>query len=302
MYFGYRALVAAALALPLAYAVGVVMGGHPDGDARLFEPGGMVLLDVLERLEGTLPALTMQAALVTTVAAFVGLAPLLGLMVAMASEPDVGARRILRRVVSLFGTFALVHGLASAATVGLGALSVGLVDTALGRVAWSGPENRDVAHAGALALGAFVAMILGVLHDVARAIVVRRGYGLYDTLACTLRLAKKRGWVAVLLYAARAVPATAVLALALFGTARMPRVSTSAIASTLVVGQGALLVVVALRASWLAAAMRLVDRFLDDETRAWQAEQQLEVGRGPTSGETPGALPSPPRTSLDTSP
>lgn len=285
-YFVYRAIVAGALALPLAYAVGVVMGDQPEGDARLFEPTGMMLLDVLTNLEGTRPALTMQAALVMGCAAIVGLGPLLVLMVAIAADESVGLRRVLRRAVTLLGTFSLLYGLASAATVGLGALTVGFVDMALGRVAWSGPENRDVAHAGALALGAFVALLLGVFHDVARAITVRRGYGLYDTLACTLRLAKKRALTTFAAYFARALPAAVVVVGTLVVTANAPRVSPTSVLLTLLAGQAALCVAVALRASWLAAAMRLGDRFIDDEARAWEEEQRLARPSELTSGDT----------------
>lgn len=288
-YFVYRALVAGALALPLAYAVGAVMGHQPEGDARLFEPTGMVLLDVLAHLEATRPALTMQAALVMGCAAILGLGPLLILMVALAAEPSVGLRRVLRRCVTLLGTFSLLYGLASMATVGLGALTVGFLDLALGRVAWSGPENRDVAHAGALALGGVVALLFGVFHDVARAIAVRRGFGLYDTVACTLRLVKKRGLTVLGTYLVRALPAALVVLGTLVATANAPRISSTSVGLALLAGQAALLVAVALRASWLAAAMRLSDRFIEDESRAWDEEQRLaSLAPELTSGDTPG--------------
>jgi hypothetical protein len=290
-YFAYRALVAAALALPLAYAVGVVMGDQPEGDARLFEPTGMVLLDVLTNLEATRPALTMQAALVMACAAIVGLGPLLILMVALAADPGVGLRRVLRRAVTLLGTLSLLYGLAAAATVALVGLTVGFTDMVLGRVAWSGPENRDVAHAGALALGAVVALLFGVFHDIARAIAVRRGFALYDTISCTLRLAKKRGLTTLATYFARAFPAALVVVGTLLATANTPRVSSLSVALTLLAGQAALLVAVALRASWLAAAMRLCDRFIDDEARAWEEEQRLAAPALLTSGDARDAPP-----------
>ncbi len=278
-YYLYRAVAGGIMALPLAMAAGTLVGPWPRGDVVLFDPGGVRLLGVLRRLEPAATALGTHAATTLVLASVIGLVPLTALMEGLGAEGPLKMRALGSRVGERIGPFAVLFGIATVAEVAVGLLAMTVADVVTSRVAWSGPENRDLALLTARIVGVLSVLAVGLLHDVARAFTVRKGLGFYTATSCALRLLRRRPFAATGAYLIRALPAAMLVIAALTWGNALPRTTTFELGTTIVLGQLSLFAAAALRASWLAAAMRITDRFFEDEARAWRAEAASETER-----------------------
>lgn len=256
-FWAWQAAVALVAAWPGASLVRAAYGGDPRGDAPLWEPGGSELLDFLWRNAGAAGAAADGALLVVLVGVGVGLVAIAGLMVAL--ERPAGRRALPRTLLATLAclpAFVRCAGLflaAQAATLGAGAflgmLAEGWTRSRLGE----GPAQVLGLGVGSAFLLATAA--LGVMHDLARAVVV-------------VNREKALGGVAGALRLYRAAPGRLTWAWAWrTGVSMGPVAVAGAVASSTGAGGGALVLVaaahqgaalgrVALRASWLAFALR----------------------------------------------
>lgn len=249
---------------PAAAFVGATYGAGPRGDGPLWAAGGHDLLDLLWHGARGLAPVTSAAEIAIGTAAVVGLLPMAAVMVAMAYatrdrrspglvDSIVGAARAMPSLLWLL----VAVGVAQAATVGLGVL------IAAGAQAWlSDSWGEARAERVGVALGLVFVLIasgLGVVHDLARATVIR---------------SRATGWRAVVL-GARAfghAPLPIWWSWAWRGLASLAPLLAVAAAATRIGGrggaalillaslhQGVVLSRIALRASWLAHALRTVD-------------------------------------------
>jgi hypothetical protein len=258
----------AQLALGLAYAwpaagfARQTYGSSPSGDAALFEGGGLALSDLL-RHEVLQPA--AAAAFVVMVAGMVlGLLPLGALLASIAhttparSAPPM--RRAAQRAVEAFGPLFALLLLGVGLQVSLAAVAIGSGQkVAAARALVAGDRNADELGI-ALSLMLLVPVALtGVVHDLARAAVVRYRIGAFDALRIGLKtfaaspvgLAWSWGWRALVAL----VPVIAATAVA----TRLGGRGGGVLAALFGVHQAVLLARGALRASWLARALRAVD-------------------------------------------
>jgi hypothetical protein len=215
-YFAARVAVGAVVALPLASAVGAITGGLPRGDAALWEPGGVMLLETGRLLEPMAAGIARSSAAFLLVGLFALLLPLGALVASFGPAPPAGprrrppARQLLGRAGESWGTLCLTQGI-----VLLGqALLLGLFDLVgrlLARSLELGYEGQQLTELAVLAVGLGAAWVLGLAQDVARIAVVQHRRGLLGALEVTRRVLGSGFWRVLLGGAWRGVLAAAML-------------------------------------------------------------------------------------------
>jgi hypothetical protein len=258
--WAWQAGVALVASWPAASLLRAAYGADPRGDAALWASEGRALLDLFWRGSPGVTAAVDGALLVLLAGALGGLAVLAALMTILA-HPQ-GPRSLPRavhgsvRALPAFVACGIVVGASQAAVLGAGAfcgvLSEGWAHAGLGEA----PAEAIGVAAGlpfaALAVG------LGVAHDLARAAVIaRRTTGLRGLVvgfrtfrAAPLALSWSWGW--------RAAASLAPVALASGLAGRLGGRGGPALLVLAAAHQGVVLSRVALRASWLARALRAV--------------------------------------------
>jgi hypothetical protein len=252
-----RLLGGLCLAMPLASLVSESgIGQRWEGDRALFEGGGYLLLEVL-RLHGA-----------AVLAAARGLVPVLllgllltslgnaALLVALNTEgrlrwPSWSAAALER--LPALGALAVATTLAQGLLVFAAALlSSGLPDP-LAR-----PQQATALQAALWLAALLLAGALGGFGDVAKAALVRHDSGLRGALERALQAVRTRPFFCLLGWVPFAVPlvASALGAAWLTGVLDVARPGAWRVAVVFMVHQGVILVAVACRAAWFAAALR----------------------------------------------
>jgi hypothetical protein len=255
---------------PAVALVRAAYGRHPDADAPLWAPGSLPLLGLLSRETNGVRAATTTAAVVLLFGAVVGLVPLAALMISIGTATPKGrgiglprtierALRVFRPLAVLLVIVSILQGIVAATAFLLGESTQSWITPSLGEA---------LAQQLAIGVGATVllgAVALGVAQDLARAAVIRLGLGAMGALILGVSAVRRApiaiGWS----WAWRALASLApVVAVALLAN----RIGGRGGTALFVLGalhQCGVLSRVALRASWLAKAMRLMDRFAGDE-------------------------------------
>jgi hypothetical protein len=267
--WAYESMLAIVGAWPAAALVRAAYGRSPQGDAALWDPGALPLLGLLTREANGVRAAAGGVAVVLVVAAFLGLVPLAALMVSLAyASVDggrIGAARAIEgavRVLRPFGRLLVI------VLIGQGLVLLMAVLLGEGILGWTrgGLGEARSQQAGLLvggAVGAF-ALVLAIAHDLGRAAVIRRNLQAVHALAVGTGILRRAplslGWAWAWRGSASLVPVAVVGAIAtsLGGRGGWALVGLAAL------HQGVVFVRVALRASWLARALRAVDHFASD--------------------------------------
>jgi hypothetical protein len=261
--WGWQTGLAATASLPAASLVSATFRGGPRGDAPLWDAGGHALLDFAWHGARGLAPVTVAAELALVIGAIAGLVPTAAAMIAMACA--TGDRRGAGPVRSMAGALRAAPRLlllwmivrASQATlVGVGAAG------ALGIETWAQAMGEVRAERLGIAVG-FTFLVaasgLGVVHDLARAVVVReRASGMHALVrgARTFGRAPLPLWWS---WAWRAlVSLMPILAAAAVAT-RIGGRSGGALVILAVLHQAVVVSRVAVHASWLSCALRSVD-------------------------------------------
>ncbi len=250
---------AAAVAL-----VRATYGRHPLGDAPLWDPGSLPLLGLLSREANGVRAATTSAALVLLVASVVGLVPMAALMIAISTSTRdgraiggpravEGALRAFRPLALLLAVLWLAQGVVVAVALLLGE----------GTQSWaSRPLGDALAQQMAIGLGGLIlaaAVALGLVHDLARAAVIRFGAGTMSALTAGTKalwrapIALTWSWTWRALASVVPIVAVSLLADRIGGRGGIALVVLAALHQSVILSR------VALRASWLAKAMRTVE-------------------------------------------
>ena len=261
--WAWQSALALAVSWPAASLVGATYAGHPRGDGPLWDAGGHALLDFLWHGSRGLAGLTASAEIALSLAAIAGLLPTAAVMIAMAyatrdRRPAGFVRSVggaARAMPSLLWLL-VIMGVAEAATVGVGAL------IAVGAQAWF---HDGLGEARAERVGVAVGLVfvvaasgLGVVHDLARAAVVCTRATALRALVLGARTFGRAPLPIWWSWAWRAITALApVLAAAAVAT-RIGGRGGGTLVLLALLHQGVVLSRVALHASWLAQALRLV--------------------------------------------
>jgi hypothetical protein len=260
----WETVLALLVSAPAAGLARAAWRGDANGDAPLWAQGGHALVDWLRHDNHGLSALLSSAEIVLVVGVVAGLVPMAGLLVTLTyatrERKAAGLARSIAGGLRAFPSMALllvVAGLVQGLVVSGGLL----LASAVGGWANAGMgEARAQQLAGvvgliALALGSCV----GVMHDLARAAVIRfkvKGLRALGLGVRTLRLSPASLWWS---WAWRSLASLAPV-LAVAGLAgHLGGRGGLALALLFLLHQAVVAARVALRASWLARAVRAVD-------------------------------------------
>jgi hypothetical protein len=259
-----QALIAVVATLPAVSVVRGAYGRFPSSDAALWDPGGLPLLAMLAREPGGVRASTATATGVLAIAFIAGLVPLAGVMFALANAgPDgrrVGAAHAFGRALGAFRAFALLlltMTIAEGVVVAVAMLAAELV------TAWTSARLGEVgAQTVGIAAGAAflpVLAVLGVLHDLARAAIVRLEARPLDALLAALALMREGLWGLSWSWAWRGLASLAPLLAVAAVADRIGGRGGVALFTLGVLHQVVAVVRIALRTSWLAKALRSIE-------------------------------------------
>jgi hypothetical protein len=261
--WAWESLLALLASWPAASLVRAVYGSDPRGDAPLWTPGGHALLDFVLHEEHGLRGVTTGAILVLVIGAVAGLVPMAALMTSIAyATRDRHAVGFVRSVTEGLRHFRpmlvllVIASVAQALVVGLGAAAGSLVE---GWAHGMGEARAGQLEGLVLALFLLGASAVGVAHDLARAAVVRfdvRGVRGVMLGVRTLRLSPLPLWWS---WAWRGLASVAPVVAVAAVAGRLGSGGAVAFVFLLVLHQSVVLARVALRASWLAKALRAVD-------------------------------------------
>lgn len=251
-------------AWPAASLVESFYGGHPRGDAALWEAGALPLLDLGAHAWRARSALTTHAATLMSLAVVLGLLPAAALLASIAfttrdlHAPPLG--RLLARALPAFRPMLVVFACTSLAQLSLAlvGLKCALVldDVAYDRLGEAKAEQLGLMGA---ALFVLAVAVVGLLQDLARAAIVRFRVGGLAAMRLSwstfqrapLALSWSWGW--------RAIASLVPLAFGALVAERMGGQGGLALLALTAIHQVIALSRVALRASWLARTLRGVD-------------------------------------------
>lgn len=254
--YGAHLLVASVIAVPFAAIVSQRTAAEPSSDLSLFEPGGLFLLEILRLSEKSFGALLQSGLWVAFLAGYLGLLPLAALLHALSRRGRLSLPELAAASVRPLGALSLLLGFALAAYALVLVLAV-TVSSLLGLQLHDalGDRGGDIAQASILLSGALFVAALGVIHDLARASAVVHDLRALDAVRSGFAAFGPRtffAWGWRLLASAALVGAGMVFA-GRIGVAT-PRATFVVLCAHQLVAFG----LVALRASWLAAAVRQV--------------------------------------------
>jgi hypothetical protein len=265
VYYAFRLAIALFVAGPFAILIGRAVGDHPRGDAVLFDPGGMLLIEALRRTREALPPLGAEVVVLFVLAAFAGLLPLAALIAALGERGRVTAAFLGERALRPVGALALLLGAAMGAQVVVGLL-VMAVTGVFARRPGLDVRASDQAWLGGTAIALLLVLAIGVVHDVARVAAVRGDLGLRGALLCALDTVRRAPGRVATAWLWRSLLAVFALGVASVIGSRIGVERPGQLVSGALVHQAAVLAAVFLRASWLAYALRHVDAALARDT------------------------------------
>ena len=256
--YAYRALAGLLIALPVAMVVGGPVSAWPHGQAHLFDPGGVMLVEALRFMRHGIGPVVVEVLLVAALALIAGVIPLAILLCGLDREGRLPVGFLAGRAASRAGTLALLSLVTVLAQAIVGALLALLGSKLVGAFDLTA-RGADMANAALVAVVLAAVCALGVLRDLAFAASVRRELRFYSAAASALRVARRSGGRALGAWAYRAALGAVGLALAAWLAPSIAGASAAAIVAGAVLHQAAIVGMAFAHASWLAAAMRLHD-------------------------------------------
>ena len=257
VYLAFAALVGLAWSAPIAAMLARTTGEYPRGDAELFDPGAVMLLEALRRMVPAFAAIRVAWLIVALIALPLGLVAL-GFAVAQLAIPGKARPSwALARSVRAFPTLVIVALVTVVADVVL-VLLFTIAGGAISRAMWPEPPSRDIARLALFGLIALALVAVSGLHDLASVAAVTGPSRTYISLRAALHVAWRTPGRAAWAYVWRL--SAGLLALALSAAAGMAIGvrTTGAILASALVHQLGLAAAGWMRLSWLSACGRLV--------------------------------------------
>lgn len=264
LVWAWESLLALLLAWPIAGAVRHAYGEHPQGDAPLFYPGAHELLDLVDHTATLRADITAEAGILSLVAAIFGLLPLGALLASIAyatrdrrAPPTSQALALAARAFLPLLLLTVVTRVAQGVVLFVALLVTDAVSSAA-----SGPfGDARAQQLWVLVMFVFVVALsgVGVAGDLSRASLIRDRRGFLQALRMGLRTMRRAKLVALWSWAWRAAAGLVPVAMGSVVADRLGGLGGFALFALFVVHQAIALSRVALRASWLAKSLRLVD-------------------------------------------
>ena len=231
----------------------------PREDAVLFGPSAGLYLAEAFRLEHKAVAGALVGSLPTLLlTSYLGLLPLGALLYALGRGGRLSFADLAAAAARSFGRLSALFGLALAAMLIAGAIPLACASTLRDKLAAILDDpGADVLAAAVGLAGIALGAALGILHDLARAAVVHRNLPAMSATHRAVRIAKAHPLAAMFGWGWRFTAGGALVFVVALATAA---IDVERMSGLLVVGmlhQACILALVALRASWLACALRL---------------------------------------------
>jgi hypothetical protein len=262
LLWAWQAVLALVAAWPAATMVRAAFAGDPDGEAALLRPGGHALLAFLAREADGVQGALGGAAVVLVVGTAASLLPTAMLLFALEGSLRARAPFSLKATVApavrTFPAFALLFvgfGLAQALLLGIAAFAAPFVATLGARL---GEVRSQELAATVVAFLLPATAYLALLHDAARAAVARRHRTASAALAAGLQALQAQPWSLAWAWAWRGALSWLPLAALAVVPWRLEKRGALAFVAVAILHQSAVLFRIALRASWLAVAIRTV--------------------------------------------
>ena len=257
VYLAFTALVGLAWSAPLAAAMGRVTRSYPRGDAELFDPGAVMLVEAARRVLASLSTIAAAWAVVAVVALPLGFVVLAFVLAQLAARRPSGPRLALARAIRAMPALIVIGLLAPLVSAALAALLM-MGGGEISRSTWPVPPQRDLARLGLFAVVTVVVLAVGVVHDLARAAAVSGPSRAHAALRAAFRIAARSPGRVAWAYSWRAVLALACVVAAAWLAVLVGNRSTGALVASAFVHQLGLAAAGWLRLAWLATALKLV--------------------------------------------
>jgi hypothetical protein len=255
----YRALAGLLIASPFVALLNSAVAHHPRGDATLFDPGATMLFEALRLARPGAAGAVFASAPIALLAMFLGLVPFAALIAGLGRKGRLGAGYLAARALRPIGTLSLLWGFGVVAQAIVAVLTV-LLGGKLIHVLHLSTVAEDIGRlvlAGVTLLGV---LAVGVVRDIAAVAAVNDGSRLYTSVARALRVTFGAFGSVAFAYASRGILAVAAVAAAVYLVSARSRGDQPSFEIPFAIHQGAIAVTVFMHASWLAAAIRLLDR------------------------------------------
>ncbi|MFO0755433.1 MAG: hypothetical protein U0359_03020 [Byssovorax sp.] len=249
----YRLVAGALVAAPIASLLHTTVASYPRGDAELFDPGGIMLLEAVRfGQRAASPALT-GAGLPALIAIALGLLPFAMLVAGMGRKGPLSRAFLVHAAFDEVGTLALLWGTGLAAQAISAALVVLLGVKAVGALHLSS-KGEDIGNIVLAVLAALVVVVAGVARDLAMVAAADGGSRFYVSASRGLRAIRRAPLRMLLAYGWRALLAAGLYVAAFhFGPP-----GTTNLGRSFGMHEGAIVLGVFLHASWLATAIVLL--------------------------------------------
>jgi hypothetical protein len=257
LVYVYRLVAGLLLAAPLVAVGSSAVSGQPRGDAVLWDPGAIMLLEVLRIGGRSAPALGLPSLAALILVMLVGLLMFAALVAGLGRRGPLPAGYLAARASAKIGTLAILWGVGHLAEVIFGGL-VFLLGAKIIAALNLDPRTEDTARFALTAVVLFAAAVVGVIRDFAMVTTVNDDARFYTACQRAIRAAGGAPLRIAAAYAARAVPMAATIG---FGAWIVGRGSYAGEAIPFLIHQLVIAIAVFLHASWLAAALRLVERY-----------------------------------------
>jgi hypothetical protein len=298
LVYAYRALAGLVIALPAAVALGGATAWYPRGQTELFGAGSVMLIESLRLGRRAYAPVTWSAGAVATLALVGGLLPLGALLAGLGRRGRVSVAFLAGRAWGHAGTLALVSVLGLLAQGAVFALVLELGSKVVQALKLGLPGD-DLASAGLVAFAALVAMVLGVVRDLAVAAAVRDDLRFYDATARALRCARRAGGRVLLAWTWRSLLGFAGLVAAVVAASYLPVAPAAAVVASVALHQAGIAGTTFAHASWLAAAMRYLDA---TAPASWRKPESVPPPAPAPSADTPPVESAAPATETEAAP
>lgn len=257
-----RALAAWIIAAPIAALLsGQGVGRYPQGDALLFAPGALHLAEAV-RLGLPQMAETLRTSLMS--AGFFGyllLIPLAGMCAALTSDTPTTVGWSIARGLERLPKFTLLAGLTlfcQGLVAALGIYGLDALQERVSSTAWS-ERSRDLWLLSGIGLLVVLLVSLGVVQDIARTALASGQRSLFIAIMAAFQTIRKRPFDLAVAWSISVIWSWVLVAAIAIVVGRLDVSSGSLLVFALVAlfHQGVALVLVLLRATWLARAFEL---------------------------------------------
>ncbi|WP_284720801.1 hypothetical protein [Polyangium sorediatum] len=289
LVYAFRLVAAFLLAWPFAVTLGGAVAGYPRGDAVLFDQGGLLLLEALRRSSGGLRPATASTLLLLVLVSFLGLLPLAALLGALGAKGRVVARDLGAWALRPLGTFSLLLGAAALVEALLGGVLIA-IGNAVARRETIDLRAADQVRIGFVAAAIVLVLLVSVFHDVARAAAVRGELGMRASIKRAFEAVRSAPLALLAGWSWRAALGAVLLGAAVVLGSRIGVERKTQVFAAFLVHQASVLAVLFLRASWLASALRHVDRVLPRTTNEPVVPASLPASPADDDAEPPAPI------------